>query len=486
MTGLTPKQAGYRRTKIVATLGPASSSSKVITELVSEGVDVFRLNFSHGDMEGHLERARLVREAARKQGVEVALLGDLQGPKIRIAGFRAGGVDLARGDVFCLDCELGAEDGDQHAVGSDYAPLPESVGPGDTLLLDDGRIRLQVEAVQGSQVHCRVLMGGHLSSRKGLNRLGGGLSAAAFTSKDRQDARHAAELELDYVAVSFPACASDIDEVRALLKEHHSTARIIAKIERAEAVASQEVLTGIITASDGVMVARGDLGVEIGDAQLIGIQKKLISQARDHNRVVITATQMMESMVHNPVPTRAEVFDVANAVLDGTDAVMLSAETAAGKYPVETVRAMAETCLGAERQRSIQRSRYRIDEGFQRIDEAIAMSAVYAANHLEEVGGIICLTESGSTPLWMSRLRSGLPIYALSRNVDTLRRMRLYRGVQPVLFDAHTDELLGVMQEALETLKRKNLCDPGQRFIFTHGDRVGVSHGTNTMTIISV
>ncbi len=486
MIELDVVQSAYRRTKIVATLGPASSSQRIISALVTEGVDVFRLNFSHGDIEAHLERARLVRAAAREQGVEVALLGDLQGPKIRIMGFRDGGVDLARGDAFCIDCDLGPEDGNQEAVGSDYEPLPESVGPGDTLLLDDGRIRLTVESVQGSQVHCRVLLGGHLSSRKGLNRLGGGLAAAAFTSKDRKDARHASELELDYVAVSFPACGADIEEVRALLLEHGSSARIIAKIERAEAVASQEVLDGIIEASDGIMVARGDLGVEIGDAQLIGIQKKLISQARDHNRVVITATQMMESMVHSPVPTRAEVFDVANAVLDGTDAVMLSAETAAGQFPVETVRAMAETCLGAERQRSIQRSRYRIDEGFQRVDEAIAMSAVYAANHLSDVGGIICLTESGSTPLWMSRLRSGLPIYALSRNVDTLRRMRLYRGVQPVLFDAHADEPLGVTMEALETLSRKGLCQSGQRFILTHGDRIGVSQGTNTMTIITV
>ncbi len=476
----------YRRTKIVATLGPASSSAAVIAELIQSGVDVFRLNFSHGSIESHLECARLVREAAEQLGVEVALLGDLQGPKIRIRGFRDGGVELEKGAAFALDCSLGQDDGDATAVGSDYDPLPESVQAGDTLLLDDGRIRLTVNKVENTRVSCTVLLGGHLSSRKGLNRLGGGLSASAFTGKDREDATQARALGLDYVAVSFPACGADIEEVRAMLQEHDSEARIIAKIERAEAVANDEVLNGIIAASDGIMVARGDLGVEVGDAQLIGIQKKLIARARAMNRIVITATQMMESMVNSPVPTRAEVFDVANAVLDGTDAVMLSAETATGSFPVETVRAMADTCLGAELQPITRKSGYRINERFEKVDEAIAMSAVYAANHLDDVGGIICLTESGSTPLWMSRLRSGLPIYALSRNVDTLRRMRLYRGVLPILFDAHSDEAEGVTAEAMATLQRRGLSSEGQRFILTHGERFGVGSGTNMLAIITV
>jgi pyruvate kinase len=476
----------YRRTKIVATLGPASSSPEMIDALVGAGVDTFRLNFSHGRMEDHYQRAHMAREAASRHGVEVALLGDLQGPKIRIAGFRDGTVELVAGEPFTLDCSLGRDDGDVRTVGVDFPPLPDSVAPGDTLLLDDGRLRLTVTEVDGQRVHCRVLLGGRLSSRKGLNRLGGGLSAPALTAKDHEDIGHARALGLDYVAVSFPARAADVDEARSSLERHGSQARVVAKIERAEAVADDQVLEDIIAAADAIMVARGDLGVEIGDAELIGIQKKLISQARRMNRAVITATQMMESMISSPIPTRAEVFDVANAVLDGTDAVMLSAETATGQYPVETVRAVAETCLGAERQPSTQRSSHRIDRRFGRVDEAIAMSSVYAANHLDNVGGIICLTESGSTPLWMSRLRSGLPIYALSRDVTTLRRVRLFRGVMPVYFDAHSDEPEGAANEAVAVLQRRGLARPGERFILTHGERVGVGSGTNTMTIVTV
>ena len=353
-------------------------------------------------------------------------------------------------------------------------------------MLDDGRIRLQVNAIQGRRVICNVLLGGTLSSNKGLNRLGGGLSTPTFTAKDESDITYACALGLDYVAVSFPASAADIKAARVMLERAGSRAGIIAKIERAEAVADDQILDDIIEAADGIMVARGDLGVEIGDAQLIGVQKKLIARARSMNRIVITATQMMESMVNSPVPTRAEVFDVANAVLDGTDAVMLSAETASGNYPIETVRAMAETCVGAERQPHIQQSGHRMGGSFGRIDEAIAMASVYAANHLDSVSGVICLTESGATPLWMSRLRSGLPFYALSRNQDTLRRVKLYRGVTPVLFDAHNDEPAGVVSEALNLLKRRGLADDGDRFIVTHGEKSGVNSGTNTLSIVSV
>lgn len=476
----------FRRTKIVATLGPASTSFDIISQLVRAGVDVFRLNFSHGSIDDHRIRAQHVRHAAAEQGVEVALLGDLQGPKIRIRGFKSGSITISRGDHIALDTSLGPAQGDAVQVGVDYHHLPESVEHGDTLLLDDGRIRLRVLDITGTRVACEVLLGGTLSGSKGLNRLGGGLSAPTFTPKDKNDISHATELGLDYVAVSFPSSAADISIARTLLDKAGSKAGVIAKIERAEAVASDQVMDELILAADGVMVARGDLGVEIGDAQLIGIQKKLITRARQLNRVVITATQMMETMISNPFPTRAEVFDVANAVLDGTDAVMLSGETASGKYPVQTVSAMAETCVGAEQQPSTQKSGHRMERVFERVDEAIAMSAVYAANHLDNVRGVICLTETGATPLWMSRLRSGIPFYALSRNPSTLRRVKLYRGVMPVMFDALDSEPEGVAEEALAVLKRQALATGGDRFILTHGERQGQNAGTNTLSIITV
>ena len=474
----------HRRTKIVATLGPASGAPETIAALVEAGVDVFRLNFSHGSIADHRERAREVRAAAARCGHEVALLGDLQGPKIRIRGFRDGAVELHTGAVFTLDCEHPAEAGDQTVVGVDLPSLPESVFAGDVLILDDGRISLVVEDVKGSRVQCRVRMGGRLSNRKGLNRLGGGLSAPSLTDRDLEDIRHAAELELDYLAVSFPLHADDIREARQLALAAGSTARIIAKIERAEVVQDEAVLDAMIKAADGIMVARGDLGVEIGDAALIGAQKMLIRKARRADRVVITATQMMESMVQSPIPTRAEVFDVANAVLDGSDAVMLSAETASGRYPVETVTAMAGTCLGAETWPEVRRSGHRADREFQRVDETIAMAAVYAANHLAGVAGMVCLTESGGTALRMSRMSSGLPIFALSRHTGTVRRMSLYRGVRPFVFDYTVFPAAEAAGEAVAELRRRGLVAPGDRLILTRGDLLGVGGSTTTLKIV--
>jgi len=474
----------HRRTKIVATLGPASGAPETIAALVEAGVDVFRLNFSHGSIADHRERAREVRAAAARCGHEVALLGDLQGPKIRIRGFRDGAVELLTGAVFTLDCEHPAEAGDQTVVGVDLPSLPESVFAGDVLILDDGRISLVVEDVKGSRVQCRVRMGGRLSNRKGLNRLGGGLSAPSLTDRDLEDIRHAAELELDYLAVSFPLHADDIREARQLALAAGSTARIIAKIERAEVVQDEAVLDAMIEAADGIMVARGDLGVEIGDAALIGAQKMLIRKARRADRVVITATQMMESMVQSPIPTRAEVFDVANAVLDGSDAVMLSAETASGRYPVDTVTAMAGTCLGAETWPEVRRSGHRADREFQRVDETIAMAAVYAANHLAGVAGMVCLTESGGTALRMSRMSSGLPIFALSRHTGTVRRMSLYRGVRPFVFDYTVFPAAEAAGEAVAELRRRGLVAPGDRLILTRGDLLGVGGSTTTLKIV--
>lgn len=481
---MTPKV--NRRTKIVATIGPASESADMIAKLIAAGVNVFRLNFSHGTSEGHAQVARRIRKQAAIAGHYVGILADLQGPKIRIRGFREGAIKLAAGDSFRLDLGLGDDEGDTRAVGLDYRELCDSVFRGDTLLLDDGRIRLRVDDVGTSSVECTVLIGGRLSSRKGINRLGGGLAAPALTAKDMADIDDLARVQPDFVAVSFVSSVEDINLARRLLEKQQLSPGIIAKIERAEVVADETVLNGVIRASLGIMVARGDLGVEVGDAQLIGIQKELISRARQMDRVVITATQMMESMIDNSMPTRAEVFDVANAVLDGTDAVMLSAETAVGKYPVEVVSAMADAALGAERQAVARTSRYRLDRQFSSAQETIAMSAIYAANHYGNVRGIACLTESGSTPLLMSRLSSGLPIFGLASNPGTLQRLCLCRGVIPLFFDASAFDQDEVDARAIEFLKDGGFLQKGDSILLTKGTEMGRSGSTNIMKILPV
>jgi pyruvate kinase len=473
-----------RRTKIVATIGPASESEDMIARLIGAGVDVFRLNFSHGTAEQHARVARRIRKQATIAGKYVGILADLQGPKIRISTFRQGSVELAAGDRFRLDLELGEGEGDIRGVGLDYPELCSSVGRGDTLLLDDGRIRLRVDDVEPAAVECSVLVGGKLGSRKGINRLGGGLAAPALTTKDIADIDSLAEVLPDFVAVSFVSRAEDIFQTRDLLAEHDLQPGIIAKIERAEVVADEATLDGIVEASFGVMVARGDLGVEVGDAQLIGIQKALISKARKMDRVVITATQMMESMISNSMPTRAEVFDVANAVLDGTDAVMLSAETAVGQYPLEVVSAMADAALGAERQPVARTSRYRLDRAFVSAQETIAMSAIYAANHYSRVRGIACLTESGTTPLLMSRLSSGLPIFALSSQGKTLRRLCLCRGVIPLYFDATAFDPDSVESIAIEFLLDGAYLQKQDAILLTRGAIMGRAGSTNIMKIL--
>lgn len=475
-----------RRTKIVATLGPATESTEAIERLVKAGVDVVRLNFSHGPAEGHLARAELVRETARKHGRFIAILADLQGPKIRIAGFAEGKVTIRKGQRFILDGTLDKNAGTADAVGIDYEVLITDSNPGDILLLDDGRIELQVLEAHAHHLVCEVLIGGPLSNNKGINRKGGGLSASALTDKDREDIRTAARMQVDYLAVSFPRDAADMHLARRLLQEAGGEAGLIAKIERAETVADRQVLDAIIEASEGVMVARGDLGVEIGDAELVAVQKLIIDRARSLNRVVITATQMMESMITQSMPTRAEVFDVANAVLDGTDAVMLSAETAAGAYPIETVEAMVRIIVGAERHPQAQRSRHRMDEVFQRMDETIALSAMYAANHLEGVKAIISVTESGDTPRLMSRIRSHLPIYACSDNVRTQTRVALLRGVQtlPVCTDNMSPEEAN--HRAVQALMQRGVVVAGDHVLITRGDHAHAQGGTNTLRIVRV
>ena len=485
-----------RRTKIVATLGPASSSPETIEALILAGLDVARLNFSHGTPAEHRERVARVRAIAAQHGRFVALMGDLQGPKIRIARFTNGTVMLQPGQAFTLSNQHPTETGDQNIVGIDYPSLVHDCHPGDELLLDDGRIVLRVERRDDHAVYTTVLTGGPLSNNKGINRRGGGISATSLTEKDNIDIRLAAELDLDYIAVSFPRDASDIEEARKRVQAAGSPAWIIAKIERAEAVDDDTVLDGIIKASDGVMVARGDLGVEIGDARLVGIQKRIIKHARTLNKLVITATQMMESMVNSPIPTRAEVSDVANAVLDFTDAVMLSSESASGAYPVEAVAAMARVCMGAEQERSTVQSGHRLGETFSRCDETIALSAMYAANHFPGIKAIISLTESGHTPLIMSRIRSGVPIYCFTRHERTQRRAALFRGVYTVPFDAAGLDPNAVSQQAVQALKQRSSLAAGDWVIVTLGDLRGTEQqgtdtqnhekGTNSLKLLQV
>lgn len=460
----------FRRTKIVTTLGPATDRDDNLRRIIAAGANVVRLNFSHGAPEDHKKRADDTRAIAKELGVHVAVLGDLQGPKIRISTFKDNKkVQLALGQAYTLDGDLEKGEGDENQVGIDYKELPKDVSLGDILMLDDGRVQLRVEKVEGNKVHTIVTVAGPLSNNKGINKQGGGLSAAALTEKDKRDIITAAAIKVDYLAVSFPRSGADLNYARELAQEAGSNALIVSKVERAEAVVSDEAMDDVIIASDAVMVARGDLGVEIGDPALVAVQKKLISRSRQLNKPVITATQMMESMITSPMPTRAEVMDVANAVLDGTDAVMLSAETAAGDFPEETVKAMAEVCLGAESHPSVQVSKHRLDQQFTTIEETIALSTMYAANHLDGVKAIIALTESGATPQMMSRISSALPIFAMSRHEVTLAKMALYRGVQPVYFDSTAHAPEAVAQKALETLAAAGYLQSGDMAMMTKG-----------------
>jgi pyruvate kinase len=473
-----------RRTKIVATVGPATDDLGVMTGMMREGVDVVRLNASHGTVEDRRRRLALVREAARISDRCVGILLDLSGPKIRIEGFREGKVMLKEGQPFMLDTALDPKGGTIEAVGVAYKDLPNDVTGGDVLLLNDGQIVLDVDSVNGTKIHTRVRAGGELSDRKGLNRQGGGISAPALSDRDREDIKFGAQEEVDYLAVSFARDASDIEQARKLVREAGGDARIVAKIERHEAITN---LQGIIEATDVVMVARGDLGVEMGYAELTGLQKTIIHQSRARNRVVITATQMMESMIQNPAPTRAEVSDVANAVMDGTDAVMLSAETAAGRYPVKVVQAMSEVIEGAEKyQLTHARSRHRVEGQFKGTEEAIAMAVMYTANHMK-VRAIVALTETGATPLWMSRIRSDIPVYAFTRHEATRRRVTIYRGVYPVIFDVTQNESTEDLYRAIFTrLLELQLVKNNDLVILTKGELSGATGGTNSMQILKV
>jgi len=472
-----------KRTKIVATLGPATDDARKLRNMIDAGLDVARINFSHGDEDDHRKRAEALRLAAQAAGRDVGLMGDLQGPKIRITRFRDRSVELTDGAAFFLDSSLGFEDGTAEGVGVALDTLHNDVVVGDTLLLNDGMITLEVTSIDGTRIHTQVVSGGILSDHKGINKKGGGLSAPALTDADRDNIRLAAELEMDFLAVSFVRSADDVDEARRLFAEAGGHGLIVAKIERAEAV---DDIEPIIDAADVVMVARGDLGVEMGYAELTGIQKRLIDLARQQSKLVITATQMMESMIQHPIPTRAEVSDVSNAVIDGTDAVMLSGETAVGRHPLKAIEAMAEVCQGAEKYPVPQGfRRQRVGDYFERVDEAIAMAVMYTANHLK-VTAIIALTESGATTRWMSRVRSDIPIYAFTPHVATSRRVSLYRGVMPIAFDLDAVDTRRLYQNIFDALLSRGLVEIDDLVIFTKGDLEGVSGNTNAMKILKV
>ena len=473
-----------RATKIVATLGPASNQPDILEKMIAAGVNVVRLNFSHGTAEDHIQLAGLVREAARRVGREVAIMADLQGPKIRVGKFADGKVMLVGGEKFVLDASR-TEPGDIKGVGLDYKELPRDVKAGDVLLLNDGLIVLTVDSVRGEQVHTTVKQGGLLSNNKGINKQGGGLTAPALTAKDMEDIKTAMSFQADYVAVSFPKNATDMEMARQLCNvaaaPFKHTPGLIAKIERAEAIPK---LDEILRVSDGIMVARGDLAIEVGNAVVPALQKRMIKMARAADKVVITATQMMESMINNPVPTRAEVSDVANAVLDGTDAVMLSAESAAGRFPLETIEEMAKICVEAEKTEYADLEADFTGKTFMRIDQSIAMGALITAYHLG-AKAIVALTDSGSTPLWMSRHDIRVPIYALTPRLATQRKMALYRNVRPLLMDTSADRDTA-LEQAEGHLLRRNIVQSGDVYAITCGEPMGAPGGTNMLKICRV
>lgn len=470
-----------RKTKIVATLGPASSSEEMIARLITAGVDVVRLNFSHGSAQDHIQRAEIVRAIAAKLNRPIGVLCDLQGPKIRIGKFEQGSITLKMGDLFVLDADCVM--GDQYHVGLDYKTLPQEVAADMMLLLDDGRITMRIDRVKGNRIHCVVMAGGVLSNNKGINLQGGGLAAEALTDKDKEDIKTAAALEADYIAISFPKNAEDVLLAKSLIQQAKGTASIVAKIERAEAI---EHLEAIIDASDAIMVARGDLGVEVGDAAVPGLQKRMIRMARAQNKLVITATQMMESMINNPIPTRAEVSDVANAVLDGTDAVMLSAETAAGQYPLETVHAVNRVCLEAEKEYE---GLYPIDRraksSTKQPDEAIALAAIYTARQLQ-VKAIAALTQSGNAAQWLSRSDSNVPIYALSPNKVARRKLTLHRNVFAFPIEQEGKNKEEILREMERVLLRHGAVAIGDTILITFGEPIGSPRGTNTLKIVKI
>ena len=469
-----------RRTKIVATLGPACSAPETLRAMLAAGVDVLRINFSHADAT-FVQTIATARQIATELNRPLAIMADLQGPKIRIGRFKNNFITLVDGQKFTLSCGGDTASGDETGVAVIYPDLCNELAVNDRLLLDDGLIELAVTAVKSPLIECVVIEGGVLSNNKGINRKGGGLAAGALTDKDRIDMAAAVVAGVDYIILSFVKDASDIRSTRQLLKKLGAKyIPIVAKIERTEAL---EHLEEIIYEADAIMVARGDLGVEIGAAEVPAIQKRIIEQTRRLNKIVITATQMMESMIKLPQPTRAEVSDVANAILDGTDAVMLSAETASGLYPVKVITMVDKICISAEKHAAFFFHDGQESCSYQRADQAIAMATMHVANHFP-IKAIIALTESGSTPLWMSRLSSTVPIFAISDNEGTVRKLSLVNNVYPLFFDYRHMKGKDINQQVVNHMLKKGLVAKDTYVLLTHGTTIGKPGGTNCMEIV--
>lgn len=479
------KIKNLNRTKIIATIGPSSSDVSVLEKLILNGCSVFRINFSHGSHESHGQSIANIRAAAAKLGQNVAILGDLQGPKIRIGAIQGDSFPLHEGQELLLDSDIPDDAGSPEGVSYVCNTLAESCGPGRVLMLDDGRVQLEVQSVSGNAIQTKVIAGSKLSSRKGLNLKGGGLAEDALTPKDMRDMEFAAKQDLEYICVSFPSCAQDMLDAREKLDALGCSSKLIAKLERAEVVASEAVIDDMINSCDGVMVARGDLAVEVGFEAVTSYQKQIIARSRTLNKPVIVATQMMESMIDSPVPTRAEVSDVANAVFDYADAVMLSAETAVGEYPVEVIKTMYDVITATEKHTLTQVSKHRVEIDFQYVDESIAMASMYLANHFKAVKAIVCLTESGSTALWMSRIKTHLPLVAISPRQDTLNRVALYKGVRPAHLPRESENTTR-LEDVIQYVRKAVDLESGDYVAITYGDVVGVDGHTNTLKILQV
>ena len=472
----------HRRTKIIATLGPACADPDILRAMLSAGVDVLRINFSHTNIDSLSSIITQARTIAADLSRPLGIMADLQGPKLRIGRFKNNQTNLLNGQTFILNCGS-AVLGDNHSVSVAYTDLCHELTPGDCVLLNDGLIELEVKKIIPPLIECIVIEGGLLQNNKGLNRKGGGLAARALTPKDEKDLKAAVALGVDYLSLSFVKDANDIHDARLLLERAGAKdIPIIAKIERTEAL---QHLTEIINATDAVMVARGDLGVEIGAAEVPVIQKRIIEQSRRLDKVVITATQMMESMINQPQPTRAEVSDVANAILDGTDAVMLSAETATGHFPVKVITMVNKICLSAEKHARFFYNTEGESCHYLRADQAIAMAVMHTANHFP-IKAIVALTESGASALWMSRHHSTVPIYAVTANIHTVRKLSLVNNVFPLFFDYHLSEFNAVNDQVLAHLLTLGLLENNTFVLLTRGHSIGQSGGTNCMEILKI
>jgi len=466
------------QTKIVCTMGPACAGQEILASMIRAGMRVARLNFSHGSHSDHREQFRRIRAAAEEAGVHVAIMADLQGPKIRIGELAHPEITLDTGSTLTITTKPVVGNG--QCVSTDYPEFANDVKTGDRILIDDGTIELKADSVDADQVHCTVVVGGLLKPRKGVNLPGVPLSTPSLTAKDRDDLDFAVELGVDLVAVSFVRHPDDIRQVKRIL--HGTGIQVVAKIERPEAL---DRIPVIVKAADGVMVARGDLGIEIPLEQVPVWQKRILAKASELGRFSITATQMLDSMIHAPVPTRAEVSDIANAILDGTDAVMLSGETAVGSYPVESVLTMGRVAGEIERiEPAVSSKDLDRNMGYRDTDGAVAASAALMSA-MVQARCIVAFTESGYTALLISRLRPTVPVVGFTPHIQVARQMAVYRGVVPRVLDpsGSTDRLFQLVKEEL---KRNGDAEIGDRVVVTLGLPFGEAGTTNLVHVLEI